>query len=151
MEPRTTTSEEEFRADLYERDFHAWAFEQAAKVRAGEPLDVENVAEELESLGKSQRQQLVNRLAILITHRLKWEFQPSQRSNSWRATMREQRRRIGMHLRDNPSLKPLLSQAIADAHSVAVTYASQETGIVEQEFPEKCPYSFEDLMGEVAE
>ena len=136
---------------LYERDFHAWAFEQAAKVRAGEPLDVENVAEELEGLGKSQRQQLVNRLAILITHRLKWEFQPSNCSNGWLATMREQQERIRRLLEKNPSLQPLLAESIQDAHDFAITMASQETGIVEQEFPEKCPYSFEELMAEAPE
>jgi hypothetical protein len=153
MDSRIIASEEDARtqADLYERDFHAWAFEQAAKVRAGEPLDVENVAEELESLGKSQRQQLVNRLAILITHRLKWEFQPSQRSNSCRGTMREQQKRIRRLLDKNPSLQPLVAESIQDAHDFAVTMASQETGIVEQEFPEKCPYSIEELMAEVQE
>jgi len=134
---------------LYERDFHAWALEQARKVRAGDQIDSEHVAEELESLGKSQQQQLVNRLAILITHRLKWDFQPAHRSNSWRATIREQQKLICRHMEDNPSLQSLLNRGVAQAYDFAVTLASHETGIVEQEFPEKSSYSFAELMEEV--
>ena len=77
----------------YERDFHAWALEQAARPRSGDEIDRVHVAEELESLGKSERQELVSRLIILITHKLKWEFQPSHKSARERATIREQQKR----------------------------------------------------------
>jgi hypothetical protein len=132
---------------LYGRDYHRWVFEQAAKLRRGDPLDVENIAEELESLGKSQEQQLTNRLVILIAHRLKWDFQPSGRSNSWRATIREQQKRIARLIEKNPSLQPLVAQAIEEAHDIAITIASNDTGLVEEDFPAECPYSFDALMG----
>ena len=81
---------------LYDTDYVAWLEEQVAHLRAGRlaALDVENVAEELESLMKSERRQLENRLEVLIHHLLKWDHQPDQRSNRWRATVQEQRTRI---------------------------------------------------------
>ena len=75
---------------LYERDFYAWANEQAALLRAGklDSADIENIAEEIESMGRSEKRELINRLAVLLLHLLKWRFQPGLRGNSWRATYR---------------------------------------------------------------
>lgn len=101
---------------LYEIDFHAWAVEQARKLRSGEPVDVENIAEELETLGRSERQQLVNRLAVLIQHLLKAEHQPDTRTPSWAASIKEQRRRVNRLLTENPSLRAQLPEFIADAY-----------------------------------
>jgi hypothetical protein len=91
-------------ATLYETDFYAWTQEQARKLRTGEPVDAANIAEELETLGRSEEQQLTNRLAVLIQHLLK----PSNRTASWDATIREQRRRVNRLLSDNPTLNPRL-------------------------------------------
>ena len=70
---------------LYDRDFYAWANEQAALLRAGRltEADIENIAEEIESMGRSEKRELVGRLAILLQHLLKWQFQPGRRSASW--------------------------------------------------------------------
>ena len=133
-------------ATLYESDYHAWAFEQARKLRAGEPVDAENIAEELETLGRSEEQQLTNRLAVLIQHLLKCEYQPERRTPSWDATIREQRRRVNRLLGDNPSLKPKLESCVRDAYATAVTFASVETGIVENDFPGECPFTPESLV-----
>ena len=140
----------EMTGGLHEIDFHAWAFEQAQKVRAGEPIDKENVAEELEDLGRSQQQQLENCLAVLLAHLLKWEFQPDKRSSSWIRTIREQRVRIRKLLTKMPSLKTHLAEAIADAYAIAVTFASAETMIVEEDFPSECPYSVDQILSEEA-
>ena len=131
---------------LYQTDYHAWALEQAEKLRKGEPIDTDNVAEELEDLGRSQRQQLVNRLAVLIAHVLKWEHQPLLRSKSWAGTIREQQKRIQRLLESMPSLQPLLAESIAEAYSIAVTFASTEMGVVEEDFPAECPYSVDELL-----
>lgn len=132
---------------LYDCDFHAWAIEQARRARAGEPIDAENVAEELESLGKSQRRELESRLIVLIAHRLKWEFQPHKRSGSWRATIEEQQRRIERHLDENPSLRPLAPGTATYVYPIAVLEAVREAeDKVEADFPARCPYTFEDLM-----
>jgi ribosomal protein L29 len=134
--------------NLYETDFHAWAFEQAQKIRAGEAIDAENVAEELESLGRSEQQQLESRLTILLTHLLKWEFQPDRRSSSWKGTIKEQRHRIARLLLKMPSLQACLDESIADAYAIARISAGVETGMVEEDFPSECPYSTEQILSE---
>ena len=131
---------------LHETDFHAWAFEQARKLRTGEAIDAENVAEELEDLGRSQQQQLENRLAVLLAHLLKTEFQPDKLSPSWTATIKEQRLRIDRLLTKMPSLKARLEESISDAYAIAVTFASAETRIVEEDFPSECPYTVDQIL-----
>ena len=130
----------------YDTDFHAWAFEQAARLRVGEPVDVENIAEELETLGRGEERELTNRLAVLMQHLLKREFQPERHTRSWDATIVEQRRRVERLLKENPSLVPKMSAFIAEAYPTAVTFASVETGIIEQDFPSECPYTSEQLL-----
>jgi hypothetical protein len=92
---------------LYDADYVAWLEVQVAHLRAGRlsALDVENVAEELESLMKKERRQLENRLEVLILHLLEWDHQPSQRSNRWRSTVAEQRRRRDRLLQDRPEAR----------------------------------------------
>jgi hypothetical protein len=133
---------------LYETDFHAWVLEQAERLRAGEPIDAENIAEELETLGRSEEQQLVNRLAVLLAHMLKYEFQPDKPTPSWTATMKEQRKRVDRLLRKMPSLRSKLDESITDAYGIAITFASVETGIVEEDFPSKCAYTVQEILGE---
>ena len=81
---------------LYETDFYAWTQQQAKllKTKTWGELDTANLIEEIESLGRKERQELRNRLGILLGHLLKWQYQPHHRSNSWLATIREQRRRL---------------------------------------------------------
>ncbi|MGA3403081.1 MAG: DUF29 domain-containing protein [Acetobacteraceae bacterium] len=135
---------------LYERDFYAWANEQAALLRAGklDSADIENIAEEIESMGRSEKRELVNRLAVLLLHLLKWQFQPSFRSTSWRLTVREQRFRLGDHLADNPSLKSKVGDAMRDAYRLARVEAARETGLAEDTFPTNCPFTFDQATNE---
>ena len=85
----TTTS-------TYDGDIIAWANEQARLLRDGlfSQLDIEHIAEEIEDVGKSEQRELENRMALLLAHLLKWEFQPSHRGNSWRRTIIDQRQGI---------------------------------------------------------
>ncbi len=135
---------------LYDRDFHAWANEQAALLRAGkfDLADIENIAEEIESMGRSEKRELVNRLAILLTHLLKWRFQPGFRGNSWRLTIEEQRDRLREHLRDNPSLTAHLDPSITDAYRRARLGGERETGLPRAIFPETCPFTVDDILNE---
>ncbi len=134
----------------YDSDFYGWAKEQAALLRAGQfsRADIEHVAEEIESMGKGEKRELVNRLAILLLHLLKWRFQPALRGPSWRATIRVQRRDLAVHMNDNPSLKSVLDEAIQQAYGNAVIEAEAETGLPETTFPAECPWAFEDMMDE---
>jgi hypothetical protein len=131
--------------DLYRTDFYAWANEQARLLRRGEvsEADIANIAEEIESMGRSEKRELVSRLTVLCLHLLKWQFQPALRSASWQATIRIQRRALARHLADNPSLRRILPDAMADAYADARLEAELETGLVEAAFPEICPFGFE--------
>jgi hypothetical protein len=130
---------------LYETDFYAWANQQAALLRSGQlaGADIANIAEEIESIGKTEKRELVNRLTVLLTHLLKWQYQSSIQSNSWRVTIGTQRLDIADHLADNPSLKATLDESMARAYRKAVAAATIETGLPEKAFPTKCPWSFE--------
>ena len=134
----------------YEQDFFGWANEQAALLRAGQlsAADIEHIAEEIESMGRSEQQQLESRLIVLILHLLKWRFQPNLRGSSWRLTMKEQRSRIARHLRKNPSLQAVLDETIADAYSDAIIGAERETGLPDSTFPATCQWTFEQIMAE---
>jgi hypothetical protein len=133
---------------LYDQDFYAWANEQAGLLRAGKlsEADIENIAEEIESMGKGEKRELVNRLNVLLLHLLKWQSQPSHRGHSWRNSIRIQRRKVAAHMADNPSLKALLSQALNQAYGTAVIEAETETGLDGATFPAVCEWSYEQIM-----
>lgn len=132
----------------YEKDFYAWILHNAALLRAGKlaEIDVEHVAEELESMGKSEQRELLNRLALLISHLLKWEFQPQRRGNSWRATINHQRVKLKKLLGESPSLKYELSTKILEAYEDGVFFASQETHLPQEDFPQEVNYTQEELL-----
>lgn len=132
----------------YANDFYGWATDTAAKIRSGRlsEVDLEHVAEEIDSLGKSEQLQLSNRLAILLAHMLKREFQPSQRKPGWQATMKEQRIRIRRLIERNPSLKPLIEETIEESYPIAVAFAASETNIVDEDFPRTCPYTMDEIL-----
>ena len=135
-------------ATLYDTDFYAWATEQAALLRAGRlsEVDIENIAEEIESMGRSERRELVSRLTVLLLHLLKWRYQPGLRGNSWRLSIEEQRLRVSDHLNDNPSLKSQLDNAMPGAYRHAQIEATRETGFVRETFPADCPFTFDEIM-----
>lgn len=133
---------------LYERDFYAWTQVQVKLLRQQHwsQLDLPHVIEEIEALGKQQRQELRNRLSVLLGHLLKWEYQPQQRSRSWLATIRIQRRDLLQLVDDNPSLKPYLDEALTIAYPNARDLAMSETDLPEITFPSDCPYSLADVL-----
>ncbi len=132
---------------LYDRDFYAWANEQAGLLRDGRlsEADIEHIAEEIESLGKSEKRELVSRLTVLLAHMLKWRFQPVLRGKSRDLTIEEQRNQLADHLADNPSLKSGLGDAVVSAYRNAILRASRETGLDRSGFPVVCPWSFEQI------
>jgi hypothetical protein len=135
---------------LYERDFHAWTMQQAELLRARrlDCADLDNIAEEIEDMGKSVRRELTSRLAVLFVHLLKWQFQPTFHGNSWRLTIKEQRLSLRQLLRDNPSLKSRLKRAISDAYARSRIGAQRETGLAAETFPETCPFTFDQAISD---
>jgi Domain of unknown function DUF29 len=139
-------------SELYDRDFYAWTAEQADLLRAGNlsSADIAHIAEELESMGRSEKRELVSRLTILLQHLLKWRFQPDRRSTSWRLSIANTRDQLAEHLADNPSLKAKLPDAVASAYRYARRYAAIETGFPEDTFPIDCPWTLEQAMQDEA-
>jgi hypothetical protein len=135
-------------SNLYETDFYGWTLEQSKLLREGDfkHLDIPNLAEEIESLGKQQRQELRNRLSILIGHLLKWDYQPDKRSKRWRVTIQIQRREIEDLLGDNPSLKSYLSEAIPKGYQAGVDLVRLETPLDYEDLPKTCPYTSGQLF-----
>lgn len=135
---------------LYETDFYAWANEQAALLRAGKlsSADIEHIAEEIESMGRGEKRELVSRLRALLLHLLTWWFQPERRSNSWRLSIANARDELIDHLADNPSLRAKLSEAVMGAYRYARRDAAAETGLRESAFPPDCPWPYERMVDE---
>ncbi len=136
----------------YERDIVAWANEQAKLVRSRQfdQLDIEHIAEEIEDVGRSEQRELASRMAVLLCHLLKWQYQPARQGASWRATIKTQRERVKRRLKQTPSLKQCLNDPDwqADAWDDARDAAAQETGIAYDKFPEQCLWTMEDILSD---
>jgi hypothetical protein len=134
----------------YEQDYHAWVLDQIELLKGGRfaDLDVENLADELKSLVVSEQQEIDSRLTVLLQHLLKWEFQPARRSNSWRATILEQRFRINRVIQRSPSLRRYPSTVMEQEYLLARLRASDETGIPLDKFPPSCPYTAAEALDE---
>ncbi len=135
-------------SDLYEQDFFRWANLQAQLLREGRvtEADIDHIAEEIEDLGQNRRKELQNRLAVLLMHLLKWQYQPGLRSRSWKLTIDEQRDQIADHLDENVSLRPTLSASVDRGYHYALLRAEKETGLARQSFPDACPYQAADIL-----
>jgi hypothetical protein len=138
------------RPTAYETDFYSWTQEQAELLRQGriDDLDLENLAEEIESLGRSERRSFESAIRLLTHHLLKWEHQPEKRTPSWRATIREQRYQIVTLLRDNPSFKSWIPEVLPIGYRQGRKTAADETDLPLITFPETCPYAWEQLTDE---
>jgi hypothetical protein len=132
----------------YERDFYSWLMEQARLLREGQwqALDRNNLAEEIESLGREQFNKLASALRVLLLHMLKWDHQPDLRSRSWALSIATQRIEIEDVLDDNPGLRPRIPEAVARAYRRARIEAANETGLDKDEFPGEYPYSWDDIV-----
>ncbi|MBV8450769.1 MAG: DUF29 domain-containing protein [Deltaproteobacteria bacterium] len=136
---------------LYERDYYTWALQQvrALKEHRLEELDWENLADEVESLAKTERRELRSRLEVLLEHLLKWQFQASHRGRSWRTTVAQQRSKIREHLDENPGLKPSVVDVLARAYqSARLDVTGRFLRRSDPQPPDSCPWTFEQVMDE---
>jgi hypothetical protein len=132
----------------YEGDFYTWSLEQARRVREGrwDAVDRDNVAEEIESLGREQFNKLASALRVLMLHMLKWDHQPKLRSRSWVLSIETQRLELADIIADNPGLRPRIPEAIARGYRKARLEAARETELDKNEFPTTCPYGWDDIV-----
>lgn len=133
---------------LYEQDFWLWTQAMAEALKSGNfsQLDLQNLAEEVDSLGRSDRRELQSRLTVLLMHLLKWQFQSDMRSGSWRGTLAEQRIRIVKLLQESPSLRSFFEASMDECYDDAKVKASEETGLIITTFPLICPYAIADIL-----
>jgi Domain of unknown function DUF29 len=134
----------------YDDDFYAWTQTQAAALRAKDwaALDLENLAEEIESLGKRDRRAVESLLEVVTMHLLKWVYQPVRRTPSWRTSVRNARNRLEKILRDSETLGRHAQEELAAIYRRARRAAAEETGLPLATFPETCPWSLEQLQHE---
>jgi hypothetical protein len=132
----------------YEEDFYGWTIEQSRLLRSGQlsAIDAANIAEEIESMGRSDRRELKSRLVVLVAHLLKWRHQPGGRLRSWSATIDEQRLQIEGILGESPSLRPNVGAMLFEAHAIARARAIAETGLADEAFPEACPFTADQAL-----
>lgn len=134
--------------ELYETDFYAWTQQQAQllRERRWDDLDLGNLVDEVESVGRSDKRQIESRLEILLAHLLKWRFQPGRRGAGWTSTIFEQRRRLIGLLEESPSLRAFAQKEVFNSYPAARLLAAKETGIALSAFPESCPFTPEQLF-----
>ncbi len=134
---------------LYEEDETAWLEEMASLVaqRRFEELDHDHLSEYLSDMARRDKREVVSRLVLLITHLLKWEHQPEQRSNSWRGTIISQRGEL-RDLLESGTLRRHAGEVLAQAYKRAVEQAAAETGLAEKVFPSECSLSLEEVLAQ---
>lgn len=143
----------------YDSDFYTWTLENAKLLRQKkfEEIDFDNIAEEIESMGKSEKREIISHLSILIAHLLKLyykekhvirKYDEEQSTNSWISSIKNARNEIVDLLEDSPSLEVKLSEGFGKAYQRAVIIAADETGILKYEFPKHCPFSLDDCLDE---
>ncbi len=136
----------------YEADIVAWANQQAWLIRNKkfDLLDLEHLAEEIEDVSKSEQRELANRMAVLLLHLLKWQYQPERQGTSWQLTLKTQRERIAHRLKKTPSLKKCLKDQEwwADAWADARYDTEKETGIAFDKLPKTCPWTAEQVLAD---
>ena len=133
---------------LYKQDFHKWTRQQAQLLREKRfaDLDLDNLIEEVESVGRSEEREIRSRLKVLLADLLKWKYQPGVRSSGWRGTIDEQREKLEQVLQASPSLRLYPADSFAAAYLSARLLAAKETGIDFTLFPEQPPFTVEQTL-----
>ncbi len=135
-------------ATLYDRDFYLWIETTSKLLRDGKfhELDIDNLVEEIDSMGRSEKHALASNLRILLMYLLKYKYQPQKQTNSWKFTIREHRDRIEILLEDSPSLKRYIEEVFEKCYQKARKLAADETGMNIDCFPKTSPFSLEETL-----
>lgn len=142
--------ERDRRGVSYEDDVYGWSRHQAALLRQGryDDVDMENVAEEIERVGRSQVASLRSCYRLIAAHLLKVLFQPERFTRSWQGTVVRERFNASAYLDENLSLEPRRADIFAEAYAQARRLASAETGMGLEAFPADAPFSWEQASSE---
>jgi hypothetical protein len=134
----------------YDTDFYAWTQAQAAALRTKDwpALDLDHLAEEIHSLGIADEHAITRHLQRLLLHLLKWRYQPTHRTPSWRRSIRQARDAIVDRTERSPSLRDYPLQRLPLTYRRARRDAADETGLPLATFPETCPWTIEQVLDE---
>lgn len=132
----------------YDEDFAAWLQAQADLLREHRfnELDIPNLAEEVESVGRSEFRAFTSAIELVLFHMMKWDYQPERQGRSWRTTINTQRKVVLALLEDNPSFKSRISEAIERAYDSVPDMVEAKTTIPAERLPQICPYSWDEIM-----
>ena len=132
----------------HDKDLYGWAVHtaQLLKDKKMNEVDFDGIIEELEEMGISNKHALKNRLAQLIFHLLKWQFQSHLRCRSWEGSIEEQRIRLNDLLEENPSLKPMIGESIEKSYKLSLSLVRKETPLDLKSLPTECPYTYDQIM-----
>ncbi len=132
----------------YDEDFAAWLAAQATLLREQQfdQLDIQNLAEEVESVGRSEFRAFTSAIELVIFHMMKWDYQPEKQGRSWRKSINDQRKGIRKLLNDNPSFKSRIGEAIESAYDGIPDDIEEETTIPAHRLPQTCPYGWDEIM-----
>ncbi len=136
---------------LYETDFYLWIQHtiEALKQQDFDRVDWDNLVEEVESMGRSEKRELKSRLLVILEHLLKlmfWESEKPQNARGWCNTVIEQRNQVDLILEDSPSLKPWLTESFVESYAKARQQTLQKYGLPGDRFPTQPPFSLEDVL-----
>jgi hypothetical protein len=134
----------------YDQDFNLWIEQTVALLKVGrfDELDVENLVDELESMSRRDRREILSRLDVLLMHLLKWQYQPNHRSASWESNIQNNRKEIGRIIEDSPSLKRYPETILDKAYLAACKDAARETRLPLERFPMNCPFAIHEALDE---
>ncbi|MBJ7900440.1 MAG: DUF29 family protein [Cyanobacteria bacterium RI_101] len=137
-------------APLYDQDYYRWltTTQKLLAERQFQQLDLVNLIEEIEDMGKREKNSVESNLRVVFIHLLKYQFQPEARSNSWLGSIREHRTRLRKALAQSPSLKPFLLSVFDECYLDARAIAADETGLPLEQFPSAPPFTSEQALDE---
>lgn len=148
MTTQLPITESQQTSDLYEEDYHLWLMNTIHQLQHGKlaKVDMVNLIEELEAMGRSQKSAIESNLRILLMHLLKYKYQSEKRTNSWLFTIREHRKRLRNDFKNSPSLKRYFLEVFPECYQDARELAADETGLSINTFPVESPFSQEDTL-----
>ncbi len=148
MTNQSSTKRTNISQTLYEQDYYQWLTTTAQKLRQGKlaEVDVVNLIEEIEDMGRSEKKAVRSNLRILLMHLLKYKYQPEKRTNSWLFTIVEHRKRLQESFKDSPSLKPYFSEVFDECYQDAIDLAAAETGFPRETFPNQSPFTPKETL-----
>lgn len=135
-------------ASLYEQDFYRWLEKTAQHLREGrlEELDIPNLVEEIEAMGRSEKHAIQSNLIIVLLHLLKYKYQLQKRTSSWLSSIAEHRDRIEIAIADSPSLQPYVGEVFEKCYNKARRRAALETDLPIDTFPVESPFTVEETL-----